>query len=225
MTQMRDANYINSFFSLAGYEHASLFAHCTYPWEALHFIKEYLEGRMLGNIETEVPPSSFLLNPHLISIGKGTHIDPGVYIAGPCIIGENCEIRHGAYLRGNVILGHHCVIGHATEVKHSIFLNRASAPHFNYVGDSILGNEVNLGAGMVCANYRLDHENIAVFFEGKKIKTTLKKLGAIIGDGAQLGCNSVANPGTLIGKGARCCPCSTISGHVPEGSFIKAKGI
>jgi UDP-N-acetylglucosamine diphosphorylase / glucose-1-phosphate thymidylyltransferase / UDP-N-acetylgalactosamine diphosphorylase / glucosamine-1-phosphate N-acetyltransferase / galactosamine-1-phosphate N-acetyltransferase len=218
------ASPLDTLFSLEAFEHASLFERCRYPWEPLIALHNYLKRQNLGVIEAELSPSSFLVHPELISIGKGTQIEPGAYIEGPCIIGKNCHIRHGAYLRGNVLAGDGCVIGHATEVKHSILLNRASARHFNYVGDSILGNDVNLGAGFICANYRLDHREVPVFFEGQKIVTSLRKLGAMIGDGSQLGCNGVTSPGAILGKRVFSFPCQNIMGFIPEDSLIRNKG-
>ena len=209
------------FFSLEAYKHAELFTDCAFVWEALNKITPYLEKQKLGEILVDVPSGAYLVDSHLISIGLGTKIDPGVFIQGPCIIGENCHVRHGAYLRGNVVTGNACVIGHATEIKQSILLNRSTAPHFNYVGDSILGNDVNLGAGVICANFRLDHQPVSVTVEGKKYKTGLKKLGAIIGDDSQIGCNSVFSPGSLVGKGVFCYPNVNIHGCITENSRIK----
>lgn len=211
----------NQFFSIEGYFHALLFEGCLYPWEALSKLQGYLASQNLGNIEVTVPSSVYLINPTLISIGTGTVIEPGAYIQGPCIIGKNCTIRHGAYLRENVLIGDHCVIGHDTEVKHSIFFNHSSAAHFNYVGDSMIGNHVNLGAGVKCANLRLDHKPIHVVIQGEKVNTQLSKLGAIIGDGAQVGCNCVINPGTILGKKSFCFPCLNVYGFVPEGGKVK----
>lgn len=210
-----------SFFSTEEFLHEELFKSVTFVWDALHRLTGYLERQKLGKIETIIPKEVHLINSQLISIGKGTVVEPGAYIQGPCIIGPNCVIRHGAYIRGNVITGEGCLIGHDTEVKHSIFLNRAMAPHFNYVGDSILGNDSNLGAGVKLANFRLDHGEVSVFFQGKKIGTGLKKFGAIIGDGVQLGCNVVANPGTLLGQKALCHPCLNIGGVIPSMKVIK----
>ncbi len=209
------------FFSLEGYEHASLFEGCQYPWEALERLEEYLKALKLGNIEIAISPSVHLVNPELISIGSGTVIEPGAYVQGPCFIGKNCIIRHGAYLRGNVITGDSCVIGHNTEIKHSILFNRAAAPHFNYVGDSILGNDCNLGAGVKCANFRLDHKPVSVRLLKDKILTRLRKLGAMVGDGAQVGCNCVINPGAILGKNSFCFPCTNVDGYVPENSRVK----
>ncbi len=202
MTSMKQPA-ANTFFSIENYVHRALFKEEHYVWEALLLIENYICAYASKKIEVEVPSSAFLVHPELISIGKGTRIEPGAYIAGPCLIGENCEIRQGAYIRGNVITGNQCVIGHATEVKNAIFLDHVHAAHFNYVGDSILGNRVNLGAGAVCANYRLDHRDVPVFFNGQKIQTNLKKLGAVIGDDAQICCNYVLNPGALIEKHAQ----------------------
>jgi len=210
-----------TFFDLEAFAHADLFKIGSYPWEALTHLNHYLNEQHLGQIEIAISPSVYLVEPSLISIGKRTVIEPGAYIQGPCVIGENCLIRHGAYIRGGVLTGNNCVIGHDTEVKGSVLLNGAHAAHFNYVGDSILGNRVNLGAGAKCANLRLDQAIIEVSFNGKKISTHLKKLGAIIGDDCQLGCNSVTNPGTFIGKNSLCYPCINLGGYIPASSVVK----
>ncbi|HEX4839621.1 MAG TPA: UDP-N-acetylglucosamine diphosphorylase [Rhabdochlamydiaceae bacterium] len=211
----------NIFFSLEAYFHRELFEGTGYVWEALHRLTSYLQEQELGKIEAKVPVGAHLINPELISIGEGTIIEPGAYIEGPAIIGPFNQIRHGAYIRGGVVTGEKCVIGHATEIKHSILLDRANAAHFNYVGDSILGNDVNLGAGVKLANFRLDHKEVFVLIQGQKIPTGLKKMGAILGDGAQLGCNAVANPGTLICPKAFCYPCVNIKGVVPSRAIYK----
>lgn len=212
---------VNSFFNLTAFSHASLFEGCQYPWQALQKLSDYLASQPLGQIEVDVPPTVFLINPSLISIGEGTIIEPGAYIQGPCIIGKHCVIRNGAYIRGDILTGNGCIIGHNTEIKHAILFDGAAAPHFNYVGDSILGNRVNLGAGVKCANFRLDHQTVSIVLEGKKWDTGLKKLGAIIGDGAQVGCNCVLNPGTLLGKNSFCFPCLNIHGRIPDHAKVK----
>lgn len=212
---------LNSFFDLSLFSHASLFEGCDHPWQALQKLSNYINSQQLGKIEVDIPSAVFLINPSLISIGRETIIEPGAYIQGPCIIGERCTIRNGAYIRGDLITGNGCVIGHDTEVKHSILLNCASAAHFNYVGDTILGNDVNLGAGVKCANFRLDHQTISILVSCQKINTGLKKLGAIVGDGAQVGCNCVLNPGTLLGKNSFCFPCLNVYGIVPENAKVK----
>jgi len=212
---------VAQFFSLEGYLHRSLFDGCEYPWEALSLLESYLRSLKLGEIQITLPSTVHLVNPELISIGAGTVVEPGAYIQGPCVIGKNCTIRHGAYMRGNVVIGEGCVVGHDTEVKHAIFLNHALAAHFNYVGDSILGNNTNLGAGVKCANLRLDHQPIHVVIQGKRVNTNLHKLGAIVGDGAQVGCNCVINPGTVLGRNTFCFPCLNVSGFVPENGKVK----
>lgn len=213
--------FAKNLFDLEKYAHASLFENIEYVWEALEHLEEYLGKFSLGKIETVIPKGAFLIEPEKISIGTGTVIEPGAYIQGPCIIGANCQIRHGAYIRGNVVIGDGCVIGHNTEIKHSILLDNACAAHFNYVGDSILGNGVNLGAGVKCANLRLDALPISILLNGQKIATRLNKLGLVAGDGAQLGCNAVANPGTILGKNAFCHPCVNIQGAIPSRAIVK----
>ncbi|MEX2304765.1 MAG: UDP-N-acetylglucosamine diphosphorylase [Waddliaceae bacterium] len=203
-----------SLFDLSNYRHASIFNDCAYVWDALSKIAPYLETAGLGKIEGEVSKDAHLVNPELISIGKGTVVEPGAYISGPCIIGEECQVRSGAYIRGNLITGNNCVLGHDSEFKNVIMLDGAKAAHFAYVGDSILGNAVNLGAGTVLANLRLDRKQISIKLNGEKIDTGRKKFGAALGDHSQTGCNSVLNPGTIFAKGAMSLPCVNVSGFI-----------
>ncbi len=149
-----------------------------------------------------------LLGKH-IALGAGVLVEPGAMIKSPAIIGDMSEVRQGAYLRGYCLTGKRCVVGHTTEVKHSILLNDAKAGHFAYLGDSILGNEVNLGAGTKLANLKFLPGTITVFYQGERIDTKRRKLGAILADGCQTGCNSVTSPGTFIGKGAFLMPNAT----------------
>jgi UDP-N-acetylglucosamine diphosphorylase / glucose-1-phosphate thymidylyltransferase / UDP-N-acetylgalactosamine diphosphorylase / glucosamine-1-phosphate N-acetyltransferase / galactosamine-1-phosphate N-acetyltransferase len=213
------------FFDVSGFKHKDLFKEGAYVWEVLSAIKGYLAECSLGKIETTIPEGVYLENAELISIGKGTVVEAGAYIKGPCVIGEHCQIRHGAYIRGNVIVGNGAVVGHCTEVKNSIFMDKAQAGHFAYIGDSILGNEVNLGAGTKCANLKLDHGNISISFKGQRIQTGRRKFGAIIGDKAQLGCNSVTNPGTLLGKKTLCLPCVNVNGFVASNNIYRVKSL
>lgn len=210
------------FFDLSKFAHSSIFDGCTYVWEALAHIKEYLQKIPLGKIETEVPQGTFLDQPELISIGKGTIIEPGAYIRGPCLIGESCTIRHGAYIRGDFIAGNHCIIGHDTEAKNTLMLDRAFAAHFAYLGDTILGNRVNLGAGVKCANLKLDHKGIFIRLGDQLVETGLRKFGAIIGDDCQLGCNTVTNPGTLLGQHVYCYPSLNIGGYIPSRNIVRS---
>jgi len=163
-----------------------------------------------------------VLTGRRISIGEGVLIECGAMIKSPAIIGDCCEIRQGAYLRGYVLAGKRCVLGHTTEVKHSILLNDAKAGHFAYLGDSILGNNTNLGAGTKFANLRFLPGNLTIFFDGQRIDTGRRKLGAILGDEAQTGCNSVTNPGTILGKGVVLMPNGTApGGYHPEKSVLR----
>ncbi|MCL2789291.1 MAG: hypothetical protein FWD79_01460 [Desulfobulbus sp.] len=157
-----------------------------------------------------------------VKIGKGVLIESGAMIKSPAIIGDQSEIRQGAYLRGNCLVGKRCVVGHATEVKHSILLNDAKAGHFAYLGDSILGNRVNLGAGTKCANLRFSSGNITVRNGELTLDTGMKKLGAIIGDDSQTGCNSVTNPGTILGPDSLLMPNTTApAGVYPRKSVLR----
>lgn len=202
-------------FDLSSYQHAALFDGCEHAWEALGALSGYLKQLTLGVIEVGVPEGVVIVNADKVSIGRGSKIEPGAYIKGPCVIGENCEVRQGAYIRGDVIVGRGCVVGHTTEVKHAIFLDGVHAAHFAYVGDSILGNDVNLGAGVKCANVRLDRQEVVVFDGKQRYATGLRKLGAVVGDCCQIGCNSVLNPGTILGQEVVCAPCLAVNGCVP----------
>jgi UDP-N-acetylglucosamine diphosphorylase / glucose-1-phosphate thymidylyltransferase / UDP-N-acetylgalactosamine diphosphorylase / glucosamine-1-phosphate N-acetyltransferase / galactosamine-1-phosphate N-acetyltransferase len=209
------------FFDYTQFFHKSIFQNDPFPWVVLQHLVPYLKDQLLGHHQGTISPSAYLIHPELISIGEGSIVEPGAYIQGPCIIGKHCVVRHGAYVRGNVLIGDHCVIGHDSEIKHSILLDKAHAAHFAYVGDSILGNEVNLGAGTKCANVKLDQKTINLHVGEQRIVTPMRKLGAIIGDKTQLGCNTVTNPGTLIGQSVRCYPCLNIEGYIPSYSLIK----
>lgn len=163
-----------------------------------------------------------------ISIGEGTVVEPGALIKGPTIIGRNTEVRQGAYIRGNCLIGDRCVVGHATEMKTAVMLNDAKAGHFAYIGDSILGNNVNLGAGTKCANLKIIASGIKLTIDGKKYETGLRKFGAILGDDVETGCNSVTSPGTLLGKASLVYPNINVQGgYYPRQSIISmiTKGV
>lgn len=209
------------FFDLSSYSHSILFKINTFPWVALQELPKYILSQSLGNHQGRISPQAYCIDSNEITIGEGSIVEPGAFIQGPCIIGKNCVIRHGAYIRGNVLIGDNCVIGHDSELKNAILMNGAHAAHFAYVGDSILGNKVNLGAGTKCANFKLDGTCICVHFQGERIHTQMRKLGAIIGDRTQIGCNVVTNPGALIGQEVQCYPCLPIEGFIPSGSLIK----
>ncbi|HAB99501.1 MAG TPA: UDP-N-acetylglucosamine diphosphorylase [Parachlamydiales bacterium] len=210
------------FFSLKRYAHQALWQDGKPVWSALQELDRYFAQIKEHRIEITIPPGVYLDRPELISIGRGTILEPGVYIQGPCILGKECVVRHGAYLRDMVICGDRCAIGHSAEIKHSILLDQANATHFTYVGDSILGNRVNLGAGVKCANLRLDRSEVSVSTQSGKVKTGLRKMGAILGDGSQIGCNCVLNPGTLIGPETLCPALTSLSGTLAPKTKIKA---
>lgn len=212
---------LEDFFPLDDCAHPSLWRADGFLWDPLITMAEYVIHHS-HKIEVQVSESVYLKNPELISIGKGTTVEPGVLIEGPCIIGKNSTIRHGAYLRGNVIIGDHCVVGHCCELKNSLLMNKAVAAHLCYVGDTILGPDVNLGAGVKCSNLRLDRREIRVKYEDKKIYTGLTKLGAILGMGVQIGCNSVLNPGTFVGRESVVYPLVNIGGYIPAGAQVRS---
>ena len=212
----------NNFFDLSLFTHKKVFDNCKYVWEALNQVEAYLKKQNLGVHQGEISDKAYLINQELISVGIGSVIEPGAYIKGPCIIGNYCTVRHGAYIRGNLITGDHCVIGHDTEVKGSIFLNNSCASHFSYVGDSILGNRVNLGAGVKLANLLFNKQPIKIQVQEKSFETNRRKLGAILADDVQVGCNSVTNPGTLINKKACVYPCINVGGYISAEHSVKA---
>ena len=182
------------------------------------FVPSRLKPQILGEIE-----EGAILQGKDIFIGKGSRVQAGAMIIGPTIIGENVEIRHGAYVRGQVIIGDGAIVGHASEVIRSVLLPKAKAPHFNYVGDAILGTEVNLGAGTKISNLKNDGTEVSVMIDGKKHKTGLRKFGAILGDGCLLGCNSVTNPGTVMEPDCRLYPNATAVGYFPKKTIIKLR--
>jgi NDP-sugar pyrophosphorylase family protein len=203
-------------------EHRMLFENATHAWDALKQITSYLQFRLKPAIHGRLIGKPFVSNAAYI--GKGTIIEQGAMIKGPAWIGEGCEIRNGAYIRENVIIGSGCVIGNSCEFKNCIIFDEAQVPHFNYVGDSILGYRAHLGAGVVLSNVKLDHSEITVLpAEGGLVPTGLKKFGAIIGDFAEIGCNSVINPGSLIGRRSILYPGTVWRGVVPADSIVKTK--
>jgi NDP-sugar pyrophosphorylase family protein len=183
-------------------------------------LKVYNDGRQL--IGASVIMAGAVFCGRRIHIGKGVLIEPGALIKGPTIIGDQTEVRQGAYIRGYCLFGSNCVVGHVTEVKHSIFLDGAKAGHFAYLGDSILGNQVNLGAGTKLANLRFMRGDIPIKTPTGIVNSRLRKMGAILGDQVQTGCNSVTNPGTLLGKRSIVMAnCSVPSGYHEENSLIR----
>ena len=177
----------SDYFDAQGQGHEELFAGVKHIWEVLPKIAGYLKNNLPKGSKGKIFGSPVI--GENVFLGEGTVVEPGAYIQGPAWIGANCQIRHGAYLRENVIAGDGCVLGNSSEFKNCVLLAGAHAPHFNYVGDSLVGRDVNLGAGVILSNYRLDGMPIRVRLAGKVYETGLRKFGAIIGDGAAIGCN------------------------------------
>lgn len=183
------------------------------------FVAAKVKPGILGTVEE----GAFLRNKESIYLGKGSVIEAGAMVCGPAIIGENVEIRHGAFIRGNVIIGNGAVVGHCTEVVRSVFLPGAKAPHFNYVGDSILGTGVNLGAGTKLSNLKNDGTNVKTKVDDRVVDTGTRKFGAILGDNCLLGCNSVTNPGTIMEANCKLYPGAVVQGHFAKDSIVKLR--
>ncbi len=210
------------FFDLDGYEHQSLFhdSRVAYVWDALKLLGEYLDQIIVPQIQGQVMEGAHLLGDQIF-IGPGSVVEPGAVVKSPTYIGANTQVRQGAYVRGNVLVGDDCVVGHTTEVKSAILLDGAHAAHFAYVGDSILGRNVNLGAGTKLANVKLSRAAVTVKVAGQTYDTGLRKLGAILGDRVQIGCNAVLNPGTLVGPGCLVYALASLRGYYPANTMIK----
>ena len=187
-----------------------------YPWEALpeikNFIRELIE-KLDRNEYTEYKKD--------VWVHKSATIAPTADVNGPAIIGPKSEIRHCAYIRGSAIIGEGCVIGNSCEVKNAVIFDKSQVPHFNYVGDSILGFHAHMGAGSIVSNLKSDGKNVTIRVGDVKIPTNLRKFGAIIGDNVEVGCNSVLNPGTIVGKNSNIYPLARVRGLVPERSIYK----
>ncbi len=192
------------------------------PWEWLPLIQKALKE--CSYIESQIELPSGLHVEGDVFIHPTVKLPPFGLIQGPAYIGEGCELRPGVFIRGNVIAGKDCVLGNSCEFKNSLLLDGVKVPHFSYVGDSILGNGSHLGAGVICSNLRLDQADVTVALKnGKKHKTKLRKLGALIGDHAEVGCNAVLNPGCILGKGALVFPSIAISGTIAANSITHKK--
>ena len=195
---------------------AELFEGAEYPWEVLPKIKDYI--LKLGE---SLDPAIYEQRGEQIWIAKSAKIYDNANIYGPVIIGEETEVRPGAFIRGNAIVGNHCVVGNSTELKNVILFDNVQVPHYNYVGDSILGYKAHMGAGSITSNVKSDKTLVVIKGKEEKIETGLKKVGAMLGDGVEIGCNSVLNPGTVIGRGTSVYPLSSVRGVIPANSIYK----
>lgn len=196
-----------------------IFIGCTYPWEVLPKIKDFIIE--LGNSLKKEEYDKIGDN---VWIAKSAKVAPTAFIAGPAIIGNNTEIRHCAFIRGNAIVGDNCVVGNSTELKNVILFNNVQVPHYNYVGDSILGFHSHMGAGSITSNVKSDKQLVIVKNGDSKIETGLKKFGAMIGDYVEVGCGSVLNPGSVIGKNSNIYPLSSVRGVIASNSIYKKQG-
>ena len=191
-----------------------LFEACEYPWEMLPKIKEYIQTVL----EEGLP--GFHKIAEDVLVGENVKIYSTATIEGPAIIGPGTEIRPGAFLRGAVITGANCVIGNSSELKNCVLLDKVQVPHYNYVGDSVLGNHAHMGAGSICSNLKADGKPVVIHGE-EQYETGLRKIGGILGDGADVGCGCVLNPGTVIGKNTSVYPLTSLRGVFPEGCIVK----
>lgn len=198
---------------------ADIFAGVTYPWEVLSVI-----GSFIKKLGEQLDSEEYMKIGEDVWIANSAKVAPTAYIGGPAIIGKEAEIRHGAYIRGNAIVGEGAVVGNSTELKNVILFNKVQVPHYNYVGDSVLGYKAHMGAGAITSNVKSDKTLVAISNQGEKLETGLKKMGAMLGDNVEIGCNSVLNPGTVIGKGSHVYPLSMVRGFVPAGSIYKKQG-
>ena len=187
-----------------------------FPWEVLPKIKDFIIK--LG--ET-LPEDRYERKGENIWIAKSAKVFPSAYIAGPCIIDEDAEVRHCAFIRGSAIVGKGCVVGNSTELKNVILFNKVQVPHYNYVGDSILGFKAHMGAGSITSNVKSDKTLVVVKSDGENIETGLKKFGAMLGDNVEVGCTSVLNPGTVVGRSTNIYPTSCVRGYIPANSIYK----
>ena len=196
-----------------------LLARFEYPWEALASLSEFIVelGKTLS-------PEEYELRGENVWVSKSATVAPSAFIGGPCIVCDGAEVRHCAFIRGSAIVGAGAVVGNSTELKNSILFDGVQVPHYNYVGDSILGYKAHMGAGSITSNVKSDKTLVTVDCEGERVETGRKKFGAMLGDFVEVGCNSVLNPGTVVGRNTNIYPLSPVRGYVPANSIYKSRG-
>ena len=204
LTKTMESDYLDSF---------------TYPFEALKGISE-----LIVRLGESLDSSVYEKRGEDVWVAKSAKVAPTAFLGGPCIIGEHTEVRHCAFIRGSALVGNGCVVGNSVELKNVIIFDDVQVPHYNYVGDSILGYQSHMGAGSITSNVKADKTNVVIKLETDSIETGLKKVGAFLGDYAEIGCNSVLNPGTVIGRHSNVYPLSMVRGVVPANSIYKKKG-
>lgn len=209
---------IQSMYDLDHTQAGSYLSRFTYPWEALPGIKDFILqlGPTLGEDYEEVSPC--------VWVHRTSKVAPTAFLGSPCIIGANTEVRHCAFVRGSALVGENCVVGNSVELKNVILFDNVQVPHYNYVGDSILGYKAHMGAGSITSNVKSD-KSLVVIHSAQPIETGLKKVGALLADRVEVGCNSVLNPGTVIGRDSNIYPLSCVRGIVPANSIYKTGGI
>lgn len=210
---------IKNLFDLNETIATEVFEGLTYPWEVLPKIGAFIVA--LGNT---LPEDKYEKRGENVWVAKSANVYPTAYINGPCIIDEDAEVRHCAFIRGNAIVGKGAVVGNSTELKNVILFNKVQVPHYNYVGDSVLGFKSHMGAGSITSNVKSDKTLVTVKSPYGNMETGLKKMGAMLGDNVEVGCNSVLNPGTVIGRNANVYPTSMVRGYINENSIYKKQG-
>ncbi len=215
MEEMKIKNLYNLEETIA----AELFTGLTYPWEALPKI-----GVFIKELGAKLPADEYDQVSESVWIAKSAKVAPTANINGPAIIGKDAEVRHCAFIRGNAIVGEGAVVGNSTELKNVVLFNKVQVPHYNYVGDSILGYKSHMGAGSITSNVKSDKTLVVVHGGKDEVETGLKKFGAMLGDEVEVGCNSVLNPGTVIGRHTNVYPTSMVRGFIPENSIYKKRG-
>ncbi|HCR44490.1 MAG TPA: UDP-N-acetylglucosamine pyrophosphorylase [Ruminococcaceae bacterium] len=210
---------IKNLFDLTHTQAAPLLEGLDYPWEALPLINDFIIklGKTLSSDEYE-------LRGENVWVAKSAKVFDSVYIDGPAIIGPETEVRHGAFIRGKALVGRHCVVGNSVELKNVILFDNVQTPHYNYVGDSILGYKSHMGAGSITSNVKSDKTLVAIDTGKGRIQTGLKKMGAVLGDCVEIGCNTVLNPGSIVGRHTNVYPLSMVRGVVPPDSIFKREG-
>ena len=211
--------FINEMFDLAHTLAARYLAGFTYPWEALKGIKE-----MIVSLGQSLDSTQYTQTAPQVWVHNTAKVAPTAYLGAPCIIGANTEVRHCAFIRGAALVGENCVVGNSVELKNVILFDGVQVPHYNYVGDSILGYKSHMGAGSITSNVKSDKTLVVIHAE-EEIPTGQKKVGALLGDHVEIGCNSVLNPGTVIGRNSSVYPLSCVRGVIPANSIYKTGGI
>jgi len=210
---------IEELYSLDHTMAAPLFVGKSYPWEVLPEISDFILA--LGKT---LDPVLFEQKGENVWVARDAKVAPTAFIAGPCIIDSGAEVRHCAFIRGSALVGKNCVVGNSTELKNVILMDNVQVPHYNYVGDSVLGYRSHMGAGSITSNVKSDKAPVVIHGEGEALETGRKKVGAFLGEGVEVGCGSVLNPGTVLGRGVSVYPLSSVRGVVPAGHIYKKQG-